>query len=110
MCAAAPMLFTSAPDERCTGSLDTSARHTLFAGNTPHGPAVAEGDAVGLGLAVAVAETEGAVVPAGVTKPGSAGPTAFGVVLPQAASPRTAVSAASRRGTAARDRERTRRI
>ncbi|GAB4058512.1 hypothetical protein GCM10028775_66210 [Catellatospora paridis] len=108
MCAAAPMLFTSAPDDRCTGSLDTSARHTLFAGNTPHGPAVAEGDAAAFGLAAA--DTEGAAVPPGVTKPGSDGPAALGAVLPQAASPRAAVSAASRRGTAARDRESTRRI
>ncbi|GIG02642.1 hypothetical protein Cci01nite_77350 [Catellatospora citrea] len=104
------MLFTRVPEERCTGSFDTSARHTLLAGNTPHGPAVGEDDTAALGLAAAVAEGVTAPVAEGITNAGSDGPAAPGVLLPHAASPSTAARAVSRRGAAARDRESTRRI
>ncbi|GAA1620737.1 hypothetical protein GCM10009679_26910 [Saccharothrix algeriensis] len=100
------MLFTYAADERCTGSFDTSARHTLSAGNTPHA-AAGEAEAAALGLGLATADGPGVAEPG--TNTGVAG-AASGVALPQAASPNTAVSAASRRGTAARERESTRRI
>jgi hypothetical protein len=108
MCAAAPMLFTYAADERCTGSFDTSARQTPSAGNTPHAAAgVAE--AAGLGLAAAVRVGAGAGVAEPDTNAGAVG-AAAGAAPPQAVSPNAAVSAARRNGDPARERESTRRI